>query len=198
MSEPDRKRRKYQTEHNVNPGPGPPVNQHSEAANQENSSTNSQHVDHQDEWQRFHKCVEDLNQCLITRCVCPWKQDSFTDILISSGNKCSDGDNSNEILLFCSAIQLLCEELARQNSVITRSDGHCRTLRQLKVLLFHVNSLTDPTCLLQQFLRSQNQYVSFAAARALTAWLKAGDEGACRVLLDRLLDNIVGFFVSNI
>jgi len=192
MSEPDRKRRKYQNEHSVNPGPGPPTEQTNITPYQDHS--NSSQDLHQDEWSNFSACVENLSQCLITRCVCPWRQGNYQSIL-TSGNKISDGEHQNEALLFCSAIQLLCEEIARQNSVIIRSDGYCRTLKQLKTSLFHVNSPSDPTCLLQQFLRSHNQYISFAAARALSAWLKAGDEGACRVLLDRLLDNIVSQFL---
>lgn len=187
MSEPDRKRRKYRTEHvNVNPGPGPPV---SGELNNENAPHIQ--VNEQDEWKRFHLSVENLNECLITRCVCPWNFNDFQNVFIYSGSKCSDIENQSEILLFCSIIQLLCEEIARQNSVIVRSGRFCLTLKRLRVLLFHLNSVSDPTCLLQRFLRSPNQYVSFAAARALSAWLKAADEGACKVLLDRLLDNIV-------
>lgn len=189
MSEPDRKRRKYHNQHNANPGPGPPLAINSEVAG-EDSNVSGQLV-LSDERNNFSACIECLNQCLITRCLCQWKQDDYKSVLISCGNKFSDTENPSEILLFCSAIQLLSEEIARQNCVTTRNEGYCRTLRQLKVLLFHVNSPSDPTCILQQFLRSSDQYISFAAARALSAWLKAADEGACRVLLDRLLDNIV-------
>lgn len=186
MSEPDRKRRKCRTEHNVNPGPGPPVTGESN-----NEEVSSDQINEQDEWKRFQLSVQNLNECLITRCVCCWNFNDFQNIFIYSGNKCSDIENQSEILLFCSVIQLLCEEIARQNSVIVRNGRFCLTLKRLRVLLFHLNSVSDPTCLLQRFLRSHNRYVSFAAARALSAWLKAADEGACKVLLDRLLDNIV-------
>ena len=150
MSEPDRKRRKYQTEHNVNPGPGPPG--YSGASHQNVSASNQ--VNEAEEWKSFHSCVENLNQYLITRCVCPWKLDDYQNILISSGTKCSDLENPSEVLLFCSSIQLLCEEIARQNSIVTRSDGVCKTLKRLRILLFHVNSVSDPTCRLQHFLCS--------------------------------------------
>ena len=185
MSEPDRKRRKYRTEHNVNPGPGPPV------IGELNNEVSHEHLSDEDQWKRFHKSVENLNECLITRCICPWNFNDYKNIFICSGNKCSDIENQSEILLFCSIIQLLCEEIARQNSVIIRNGRFCLTLKRLRVFLFHLNSDSDPTCLLQRFIRSPNQYISFAAARALSAWLKAADEGACKVLLDRLLENIV-------
>lgn len=187
MSEPDRKRRKYRTERNhVNPGPGPPVA--SDLSNEENSQDPS---NGEDEWKRFHASVQNLNDCLITRCVCRWNFEDFENVFIYSGSKCSDIENHSEILLFCSVIQLLCEEIARQNAMILRRGKYCLTLKRLCVVLFHLNSVSDPTCLLQRFLRSPNCYVSFAAARALSAWLKAADEGACKVLLDRLLDDIV-------
>lgn len=191
MSEPDRKRRKYRTERShVNPGPGPPV---AGGFNNEEVAQDSE----QDEWKRFHESVQNLNECLITRCVCRWNYDEFENILIYSGSKCSDIDNHSEILLFCTSIQLLCEEIARQNSIVTRRGKYCLTLKRLCIPLFHLNSVSDPTCLLQRFLRSPNCYVSFSAARALSAWLKAADEGACKVLLDRLLDDIVSFPADN-
>ena len=186
MSEPDCKRRKYRTEHNANPGPGPPV-----LGEMNYEEVSHEQSNEQDEWKRYHQSVENLNECLVTRCVCPWNFDDYQNIFIYSGNKCSETENQSEILLFCSLIQLLCEEIARQNSVIVRSGRFCLTLKRLRVLLFHLNSVSDPTCLLQCFLRSSNQFISFAAAKALSAWLKAADEGACKVLLDRLLDNIV-------
>lgn len=186
MSEPDRKRRKYRTEHNANPGPGPPV-----LGEMNCDDATHEQLDEQNEWKRFNLSVENLNDCLVTRCVCPWNFDDYQNIVICSGNKCSEIDNQSEILLFCSIIQLLCEEIARQSNAITRSGRFCLTLKRLRVLLFHLNSVSDPTCLLQCFLRSSNQFISFAAARSLSAWLKAADEGACKVLLDRLLDNIV-------
>lgn len=186
MGEPERKRKKCYPEENVNPGPGPPIralNSHEPKCSEfENSRLF---------WERFQTSIENLNNCLITRCVCPWELTDYQDILINSIFNCCEEENSSKILLFCSTIQLLCEEIARQNSVVNRSNGYCHTLRRLKVLLFHVNSESDPTCPLQNFIRSPNQYVSYAAARALSAWLKAADEGACRVLLDRLLENIV-------
>ena len=186
MGEPDRKRRKCHPEENVNAGPGPPP----VGINNSEPPKPSQIENDSTYWQHFHDSVNNINKCLITRCVCPWKLADYQDVLIHASAKCSN-ENSNEILLFCSVIQLLCEEIARQNSVVNRSNGYCRSLWKLKVLLFHVNSDSDPTCALQNFIRSPYQYVSYAAARALSAWLKAADEGACRVLLDRLLENIV-------
>jgi len=181
MGEPDRKRRKYYPEENVNPRNH---RNHQELPKSPKSAQLERfHV--------FHDSVESINKCLITRCVCPWKLTDYQDVLIESASRCHDDENSNEILLFCSVIQLLCEEIARQNSVVSRSNGYCRSLRKLKVQLFHVNSESDPTSALQNFIKSPYQYVSYAAARALSSWLKAADEGACRVLLDRLLENIV-------
>lgn len=111
--------------------------------------------------------------------------------MLPLGSKFNDTDHCNEILLLCSGIQLLCEEIARQQSIENNGNTQCRSLKRFKVLLFHVNSSSDPTCLLQHYLRSHNQYISYAAAKALLAWLKAAADGACRVFLDRLLNNIV-------
>lgn len=189
MGEPDRKRRKYHLERSVNPGPGPPAVPRLDV--QADQHKDEEHLHPGESWALFHSCVESLNQCLITRCICHWRLEDYENVLIVSATKLAESDNCSEVLLFCSAVQLMCEEIARQNSIENRGNTYCQTLKRLKVLLFHVNSISDPTCLLQHFLRSANQYTSYAAARALSAWLKAADEGACRVLLDRLLNNIV-------
>lgn len=201
MGEPERKRRKYRAEQqNVNPGPGPPPGASVRGSTSSGSSRQSNleaiPSNRGDDWASFNQTVENLNQYLITRCICRWTLNDYEQILMVSASKFSDVDNGSEILLFSSSIQLLCEEIARQQSVEHGNNAQCRTLKRLRVLLFHVNSNSDPTCLLQHFLRSHNQYVSYAAARALSAWLKAADEGACRVFLDRLLNNIVSFYLT--
>ena len=191
MGEPDRKRRKYRTEQqSANPGPGPPTTSVRVPGPRPRQTPSANSADGEN-LVPFHQTVEELNQCLITRCICRWNSEDYEQIMLPLGSKFNDTDHCNEILLLCSGIQLLCEEIARQQSIENNGNTQCRSLKRFKVLLFHVNSSSDPTCLLQHYLRSHNQYISYAAAKALLAWLKAAADGACRVFLDRLLNNIV-------
>ena len=192
MGEPDRKRRKHRADQNsVNPGPGPPLLPARDSVSSSRSNSEASRAADGENSVPFHTTVENLNQYLITRCICRWSLENYERILIVTAAKLTEDGDAGDILLFCSSVQLLCEEIARQSSVENGNNPQCRSLKRCRALLFHVNSSSDPTRPLQYFLRSPNQYVSYAAARALSAWLKAADEGACRVFLDCLLNNIV-------
>lgn len=188
MSEPDKKRQRLQDTQNVNSGPGPPpvvIAQCKTTSGQE-STLNLQ------------KSAETLNKYIYGRCLCEWQAGGYHQVLLNSGSSGASKYSADDALVFCSSVQLLCETIARQ-SLYSDEREFCKTLQQVQRKLFHSDTFTDFTATLQQFLRSSNCHLSFAASKAISAWLKAAYEESCLFFLDNLLENIVSalmFFLS--
>lgn len=180
MSEPEKKRQKLQDTQNVNSGPGPPpvAISHLKTPGGQETGVN------------FQKSAEVLNKCLNSRCICEWQAGDHNQIFVNSGllgaSKCCVDD----ALVFCSSLQLLCETIARQ-SAYSGEQTYCKSLQQMQRKLFHSDTFMGFTSVLQQYLRSSNCHLSFAASKAISAWLKAANEESCLIFLDNLLENIV-------